>query len=156
MWADVETNELASFNTRYRTSIACHAWVLSLVDLGKIKKLIAAGTKHAGGRVHIDRVEWFEPKRVPDEWIKRGIKPTDWGLRITWRKVAEGTPVHVLAAAIIAVLIVATAAWVIVTKFTEKETEQLLEKGGDTLRNTLLNPGLVIAALVAIVVLKRR
>lgn len=155
MWADVQDREEAAFGTRYRTNIVGHAWAFPMVDPQKLTAALKVGAKVAGGRVQIKHVEFYAPGGIPTAWVQRGFKKTDWGMAITWEKVAEGTPVAVLAAAIIAVVITLTIAWVVVAKFTEKELVQLGQDTRDTL-NTLFNPGLVIAAVVGIALLAKR
>jgi len=99
---------------------------------------------------------------VPAEMLA-GQKRDAWGVRVTWEKIKDGTPVVVYAGAIIAVMVTLTFLWIIAAKTTEKQMHQAAEdlSGliGDvksSLQETIFNPGVIIAAVVVAVIFLRR
>ena len=158
-WQDIAPGENAEFSVRYRSSFVFAEWAFPQFGPTLVKALPKKGDVLVGGRVRIINVEYFAPGTAPPEML-RGQKRQCWGLRYTWEKIAAGTPVVVLAAALIAVAVT----FALVLKFTEKETHQIADdfRGGlddikGTLQETIFNPGLIVAAMVvAVLVLKRR
>lgn len=166
MWQDTGTGEKAVAAASYRTSMVCAAWTYPLIPAPAINAALSIGSLVGGAR--ITRVEIFTPGQVPDEWVQRGYKKTDWGVRATWQKASSsgtaqlvaGTPeanllgaddVVIIAGAIVAVM----AAWAIVAKFTEKEVLELADDFNKGLA-AVFNPGVIIAALAAIALFLRR
>ncbi len=166
-WTDAGPELQAEFGVRYRTSIPCQAWARRLFKADDIRAALKPGKVVAGGRVRIVALDFFEPGKVPAEWVSRGVKRTDWGVRVEWEKVSAGTQVIVLAAAIVAVIVAATLAWVVVTKWTEKETIALGDAFAEDFHSvsqdlkdlgtsTVFSPGVIIAAVVAVALIFRR
>lgn len=162
-WQDVPDTHDAEFGVRYRTSVPLQAWAFPIVNIGGVSAALAIGKKVSEGRIRIVKTEIFAPGGIPEDWKRRGYKTGDWGVRVTWEKIAGGTPVLVYAGAIAGVITVATIAWCVIAKFTEKEfvefNEQLrsdTDKLMDLLKNTLFNPGVIISAVVGIALLARR
>ena len=182
-WQEAAPIEEAHPQVRYRTSIVLGAWAFALVDPGKIRGALRLGELVGG--VRVKRVEIFAPGGVPEDWVARGFKKSDWGVRVTWEKpsgpvavnpidrAAAGMGYHgqepatagveTAAAAIVAVIVAATIAWVVIAKWTEKETIRIAGAAagaarafGDALQQTVFNPGVIIAALAAIALFLRR
>lgn len=74
-----------------------------------------------------------------------------WALRMTFVKTGEGSPFVIAVAAIIA-LLAAVGIFVVVVR---KDFEKFVAVGSEGLERTVLNPGFVIAALVAVAVFMR-
>jgi len=180
-WTDTATGEGASPNVRYRTTIVFAGWSFALANPSEINAAVKIGQLVAGGGVKVQHIEIFPPNGVPKDWIERGHKITDWGVRVTWTHPAgapQPTAIDQAAAAMgyhgdrpaqagvegavwaIAALVATGAlAWVIVAKWTEKETTHLVDDLAGNLRQTLqefFNPGVVVAALAAIALFMRR
>lgn len=162
-WRDVPDTEEAVYGVTYRTSVPLAQWSIALAVPAVMNKVLAIGAKIAEGRAEIVKTEIFAPGGIPADWVARGYRATDWGVRITWRKVAGGTPILVYAAAVAIVIGVATLSWVVVAKFTEKEFAEFNEeiratgdKLTDWLKNTLFNPGVIVSAVVVIALFLRR
>lgn len=156
MFKPVAQNEEAAFDHRYRTSIVISSWALPFVSYGAIRTALAAGKRLAGDRIQVDKLEIFGPKGLPAEMKQHSKHADDWGVRVTWRKIAAGTPVLVLAGAIIAVIAALVAGWMIVAKFSEKELLDIGDHASDWLRDTLFNPGFIVATMVVAVLYLRR
>lgn len=71
-----------------------------------------------------------------------------WPLRITFKKVSGNTPFLVVAAAIAALLLIVIGAVVIVGKE--------FERSADDLKDTIFNPGFLLAGLVGIALVTGR
>jgi len=162
-WQDVEVGEHAEFGVRYRSGFVFHGYTFPMFGAQVVTRMPKPGTLLAGGRIRVLKSESFGPSGVPAEMLA-GQKRDCWGVRVTWEKVADGTPVVVYAGAIIAVMVVATFLWILAAKTTQKEMHQVAEdfrENADALKKlmqeTIFNPGLIIAAMVvAVLVLKRR
>lgn len=162
-WRDVPESQEAEYGVNYRTSIPLAAWAAGLAMPAVLNTALAVGKRIADGRVEIVKTEIFGAGGIPTDWIARGYRATDWGVRITWRKVAGGTPILVYAGAIALVVGIATLSWIVVAKFTEQEfaefseeTRQTVDKLKDFLKDTLFNPGVIVSAIVAIALFTRR
>lgn len=162
-WQSVPDTHDVEFGWRYRTSVPLGAWCFPLVNIGGISAALAVGKRLSEDRIKIVKTEIFAPGGVPEDWVARGYKKSDWGVRVTWEKIAGGTPVLIYAGAIAGVIAVATLSWVVVAKFTERElvevNEQIRQTTGaleEFLKNTLFNPGTIIAALAGLALVLRR
>lgn len=162
-WQEVEPGEHAERGVLYRSSFVFMNYTFPLFGAQVITRMPKPGTLLADGRIRIVKSESFGPTGVPSEMLA-GQKRDSWGVRVTWEKVKDGTPVVVYATAIIAVMVTLTFLWIIAAKTTEKQLHQVAEdfQAGigsikDAMQNTLFNPGLIVAAMVvAWLVLKRR
>lgn len=162
-WIPVNDTDDAELGVRYRTSVPLAAWTFPIVNISGVQAALAVGKKIAGDRVRIIRHEIFAPGTAPTDWVARGFRPSDWGVRVTWEKTGSGTPILVYAGAIAGVIAVATLSWLVVAKFTEKEFREFNEeirttgdKFKDFLKDTLFNPGVIISAVVGIALITRR
>lgn len=162
-WETCGPNEHAEFGVRYRSSYVFHEYTFSGFGAGVRALLPKRGDLLSLGRIRVVATEFYGPGYMPADM--RGLhKANSWGVRVTWEKIAEGTPVVVYAGAIIAVMVVATALWIIAAKTTQKEMHQVAEDASALINDikgaaqeTLFNPGLIVAAVVvAALVLKRR
>jgi len=155
-WQMVEPTHEARFDERYRSSFVLTAAALPFIRPEMIRAALTIGTRLAGGRVQVDKLEIFGRGSLPVELKYHSRNVDDWGVRVTWRKIAAGTPALLLAGAVVSVIAALVGGWMIVAKFTQRE---LMEVGGgiaDTLRDTVFSPGFIVAAMVAVVVLSKR
>lgn len=156
MFTPCTQTEEATFDHRYRTSLVMSSWALPMLPYERIKQALTVGTRLSDGRIQVDKLEIFGPRGLPPEMKQHSKNVDDWGVRVTWRKIAQGTPVLVLAGAVIAVITAVVAAWLIVAKFTEKELLEVNQEIRRTLKDTLFNPGFIVAAMVVAVLYLRR
>lgn len=162
-WALVGPNEHAEFGVQYRSSFVFHPYTFASFGQTVLNLKPKRGDLLSLGRVRVIESEFFAPGTMPAD-MRGNHKPQSWGVRVTWEKIADGTPVVVYAAAILAVMVAATFLWIIAAKTTEKEIHQLFEDSGGLVREikgaaqeTLFNPGFIVAAVVALaLILKRR
>lgn len=156
-WSRVADREEAEFGIRYRTSffVARIAFVGPVVQaLYRALELARAGARVAG--VRIVSYEIYGPGRVPENVnapaheLARGA----WLVRVEWEKSGPGTPVHVLVAAI-ALIVTAVVGWLVVATVTEKQLAALGAGLSDAARR-LFNPGMAIAAVIAIALITRK
>lgn len=162
-WATCDANEHAEFGVRYRSAYVFHEYTFAGFGAGVRALLPKSGQLLSLGRIRVIGTEFYGPGNLPAD-MQKLHKPNSWGVRVTWEKIAEGTPVVVYAGAIIAVMLAATFLWIIAAKTTEKEIHQLFEDTRglvndikNAAQETLFNPGLIVAAVVvAALVLKRR
>ncbi len=161
-WQVVEPGEHAERGIQYRSSFVFHGYTFPLFGAQVITRMPKPGTLLADGRIRVIKSESFGPTGVPAEMLA-GQKRDAWGVRVTWEKIKDGTPVVVYAGAIIAVMVTLTFLWIIAAKTTEKQMHQAAEdlSGliGDvksSLQETIFNPGVIIAAVVVAVIFLRR
>ena len=158
-WIEETSNHDLILGSRYRLTL----W-LALPDTIEIRKKVRDAV------LYWDR--WFD--RMPTaaknllggldiEKVETGVAATTniigrlspWPLRITFKKVGGGTPFLVVAGAIAVLLILVVGAVVIVGKTFERNTEGI-HNWFEDLKDTLFNPGVILAAMVAIVVLSKK
>jgi len=162
-WQEVEAGEHAELGVRYRSSFVFHGYTFPVFGARVVTRMPRPGTLLADGRIRVIRSESFGPSGLPEEMLG-GQKRDSWGVRVTWEKVKDGTPIVIYAAAIIAVMVTATFLWILAAKTTEKEMHQLAVDAQDTiktiaqgLKDTAFNPGFIVAAMVvAVIALRRR
>lgn len=162
-WVEVDPGEHAEFGVRYRTSLVYYEHTFPVFGLKVFGLTPKVGTLLAGGRIRIVGREVYAPGLMPAD-MRGGQKVNDWGVRLTWEKVGEGTPIATYAAAIVIVVAVVGFMWILAAKTTQKEMHQVFDDVRDTIKDaagaaggTIFNPGFIIAAMVvAVLALKRR
>lgn len=152
-WKRVGRGEGAEFGVSYRTFYYIDEtklrWSKPLSE--KLAKLIYGADRASEliGHVSIDRVVVYSPAATPQPAGRGTGKSRLWGIKVEWHKIGKGTPVVVIAGAIIAVVAVLVAGWVIVATVTEKQFSEVREDLRDFFGGVKeLSPGLVIAAIV--------
>lgn len=98
---------------------------------------------------------WSPETRPRDLPLAQDYLPRSaWVLRVTWEKASDSTPVHVLAAAVIAVIAAVVIGWTVIATVTERQAREF-GGGVKDILGQLLSPGFVVAALIATVTIFR-
>jgi uncharacterized protein YneF (UPF0154 family) len=156
-WATVAPSEEAQFDQRYRSTFVLTAAAWPFIRPEAIRAALTVGTRLAGGRVQVDKLEIYGRGSLPQDMKYHSRNVDDWGVRVTWRKISAGTPALILAGAVVAVIAALVGGWMIVAKFTERELMEVGTGVAQTLRDTLFSPGFIVAAMiVAVVAFKRK
>ena len=152
-WETVGAQDHAEANVPYRTTFWCagYAWPFRGAIAGACRAAQALGTAfnpiiRVTGHEIFSEADSPTHASVPTNELPRGA----FVVRVTWEKHGSGTLVIVLVA-IIALIIVGVAGWVIIAKVTEKQFTQVMQAVGGAAKS-VLSPGFVVAAMVVAVV----